>query len=1184
MSDFYDNVEWDVIKAPAISKNLPPPPSITPPLLITPLFQDIASPLHHMTSPPHQMQPTHQSSTDEKCMKDTTKVLPERRHDGNLFLSRHPRIKRHLKQRTTVERGFVWLFRGLKKFCKYLLRSKRFADKKVQNERLEESNQVFKTENDRTKFLTIFKKVHNAQHRNDTGDKRNAWNSGIYYKNDDKAYKKYLKSPNVSTTFNNTFLTSFLQRFLDLSYKCLYDLPRCNDAAFQSINGAMMNGKNLNKIFEEKNFEKFSPSIQASCFHMISCKRINQIIAQIKKNNLEENLKKNKKQNGGNKKRLKRRSISQQPTQHSSGITNSSEQHNGHPYLFDDVNKFKWLLNQDYYDENDFYNETKQLNKIVQSIQNNTNPQIVTNASRRYDNFRPQVTFQVTMQRKTLFHTVNLILPCAVLSFMTVIVFHLPSDSGEKIALSISILLSLVVFVLLLADIIPPTSLVIPLIGKFLLFTMILVTLSIFVTVFILNVRFRGTSSGPLSDISPMSRFLFFKLLPVVLRLDIPTNHFKVSFPLFCFCGDNDECGEEMSQKNKNHVSNQSITRSFKSAEPIKSPSLIPWTPTACFDPILKFSEPVHSGSLGSKDLISTHNKGGTLRKQLSNGVVETAEEKCFYNDSDINLHIYSHKPSLNNLNKSDDKVLKWCQTSVREEETSEAVYNGTPNTHTSNHNFKFNSPFIASRAINNNEKIIFKELSSQSSFDASTTSPATSTSFKNKFSYFSPNYLNNQNYLNAFSAGDTEKKNSKREKHIRNLHGRESDSDEYNDFNRRYKFSKECTNMNNQAALDFKRVDFYSKSDDESYYFNSSYAFSNCFSRSVEKFDCGCECWHDCDMCHVLETPPIKKYAHSYRSHDLLKQPNKNDKKHKNKIELRRREALRVNRATKGNRQVEKKNFSLEQFKNQEPSFKKNSPRVSSQIRQKTLSPRHQNKMQEAYKPHTNSSFSSSTTETCCLCHNELTLFEQHINSNFINKSPFISRQQSLLQNLLPPYNHLQLFDPPNHFYNTPLTFFDAQSSSNVELTDNVCKNHHLHSSINLLNKPNSRRTSSTHHQPLQNNRQKLSFHNHHQSSQNNQQQASYQNFHRPRQHNPQYISPNNPSHPLPKHHPHSPPNHHSHPFLNYHPHPPPNYHSHASSNRNSKEMINAFKSVSFIAQHFKKNQHQKQVASFHF
>merc|ERR1712223_2016731 len=82
------------------------------------------------------------------------------------------------------------------------------------------------------------------------------------------------------------------------------------------------------------------------------------------------------------------------------------------------------------------------------------------------------ITFYVTMRRKTLFYTVNLIIPCMGISFLTILVFYLPSDSGEKVSLSISILLSLTVFFLLLAEIIPPTSLVVPLLGKFVLFTM----------------------------------------------------------------------------------------------------------------------------------------------------------------------------------------------------------------------------------------------------------------------------------------------------------------------------------------------------------------------------------------------------------------------------------------------------------------------------------------------------------------------------------------------------------------------------------------------------------------------------------------------------------------------------------------------------------------------------------------
>ena len=132
----------------------------------------------------------------------------------------------------------------------------------------------------------------------------------------------------------------------------------------------------------------------------------------------------------------------------------------------------------------------------------------------------PDITFNVTMRRKTLFHTVNLIIPCVAISFLTVLVFYLPSDSGEKISLCISILLSLTVFFLLLAEIIPPTSLVVPLIGKYLLFTMILVTLSIIVTVIVLNVHFRSPSTHTMS---PWVRKVFLNILPRLLIMRRPS-------------------------------------------------------------------------------------------------------------------------------------------------------------------------------------------------------------------------------------------------------------------------------------------------------------------------------------------------------------------------------------------------------------------------------------------------------------------------------------------------------------------------------------------------------------------------------------------------------------------------------------------------------------------------------------
>merc|ERR1719264_755112 len=131
----------------------------------------------------------------------------------------------------------------------------------------------------------------------------------------------------------------------------------------------------------------------------------------------------------------------------------------------------------------------------------------------------PDIIFTLKLRRKTLFYTVNLIIPCVGISFLSVLVFYLPSDSGEKVSLSISILLSLTVFFLLLAEIIPPTSLAVPLLGKYLLFTMILVTFSVVVTIGVLNVNFRTPATHKMA---PWGRKVFIDFLPRFLFIQRP--------------------------------------------------------------------------------------------------------------------------------------------------------------------------------------------------------------------------------------------------------------------------------------------------------------------------------------------------------------------------------------------------------------------------------------------------------------------------------------------------------------------------------------------------------------------------------------------------------------------------------------------------------------------------------------
>ncbi|KAF6376034.1 cholinergic receptor nicotinic beta 3 subunit [Rhinolophus ferrumequinum] len=139
----------------------------------------------------------------------------------------------------------------------------------------------------------------------------------------------------------------------------------------------------------------------------------------------------------------------------------------------------------------------------------------------------PFITYSFVLRRLPLFYTLFLIIPCLGLSFLTVLVFYLPSDEGEKLSLSTSVLVSLTVFLLVIEEIIPSSSKVIPLIGEYLLFIMIFVTLSIIVTVFVINVHHR--SSSTYHPMAPWVKRLFLQKLPKLLCMKDHVDRY--SFP-----------------------------------------------------------------------------------------------------------------------------------------------------------------------------------------------------------------------------------------------------------------------------------------------------------------------------------------------------------------------------------------------------------------------------------------------------------------------------------------------------------------------------------------------------------------------------------------------------------------------------------------------------------------------------
>ncbi|XP_074403397.1 acetylcholine receptor subunit delta isoform X2 [Zonotrichia albicollis] len=152
---------------------------------------------------------------------------------------------------------------------------------------------------------------------------------------------------------------------------------------------------------------------------------------------------------------------------------------------------------------------------IHRPARKNVYPDIPLDTSEHQD-----ITFYLIIKRKPLFYVINIVIPCILIAFMVILVFYLPADSGEKMTLVISVLLAQSVFLLLISQRLPATSHAIPLIGKYLLFIMLLVTAVVIISVVVLNFHFRTPSTHIMSD---WVREVFLESLPRLLGMAQPS-------------------------------------------------------------------------------------------------------------------------------------------------------------------------------------------------------------------------------------------------------------------------------------------------------------------------------------------------------------------------------------------------------------------------------------------------------------------------------------------------------------------------------------------------------------------------------------------------------------------------------------------------------------------------------------
>ncbi|CAF0719259.1 unnamed protein product [Brachionus calyciflorus] len=120
----------------------------------------------------------------------------------------------------------------------------------------------------------------------------------------------------------------------------------------------------------------------------------------------------------------------------------------------------------------------------------------------------PDVVFTLIIKRKVLYFTVNVILPCLMLSALTLLVFVIPSDSGDKVTLGITVFLAFSVIMLAVAENLPETSEYVPLISVYLTVIMFTASLSVIFTVCVLNLHHRRS---PITKVPDWVRKIFLK-------------------------------------------------------------------------------------------------------------------------------------------------------------------------------------------------------------------------------------------------------------------------------------------------------------------------------------------------------------------------------------------------------------------------------------------------------------------------------------------------------------------------------------------------------------------------------------------------------------------------------------------------------------------------------------------------
>ncbi|XP_075244472.1 acetylcholine receptor subunit beta-like 2 isoform X2 [Convolutriloba macropyga] len=123
------------------------------------------------------------------------------------------------------------------------------------------------------------------------------------------------------------------------------------------------------------------------------------------------------------------------------------------------------------------------------------------------------IIYSVNVRRRSQFYVANVIVPSVAISYLTVFNFIIPCEAGEKISYGVTIFLSQTVNLMLVAELMPRGGKSVPILGQYLLISIIFIVMCLFFSIQIIAIYFNPYPENALGK--RKLKFILTRLRPI---------------------------------------------------------------------------------------------------------------------------------------------------------------------------------------------------------------------------------------------------------------------------------------------------------------------------------------------------------------------------------------------------------------------------------------------------------------------------------------------------------------------------------------------------------------------------------------------------------------------------------------------------------------------------------------------